>query len=62
MAAAKTTAQRQREFRARKAEQQALEVRGIFAHPDDHEPIKAHAAKLQQKRQRAANKEGKPSG
>ena len=31
-AAAKTTAERQRDFRARKAEQQAAEVRGIFAH------------------------------
>ena len=50
MAAAKTAAQRQREFRERKAEQCAAEVRGIFAHPDDHEPIKAHAAKLQRKR------------
>ena len=48
---AKTNAERQREFRARKAtEQQATEVRGIFAHPDDHAPIKEHAAKLARKR------------
>jgi hypothetical protein len=60
MAAAKTTAERQREFRARKAEQQATEVRGIFAHADDHEPIKAHAAKLQRARERLAKKEAKP--
>lgn len=47
---AKTTAERQREFRARQAGQQATEVRGIFAHPDDHAPIKEHAAKLARKR------------
>jgi len=56
MAAAKSTAERQREFRARKAQQSTPEVRGIFAHPDDHEPIKAHAAKLQRSRERAAKK------
>ena len=45
---AKTTTERQREFRARKAD--TPEVRGIFAHPDDHYGIKAHAAKLARKR------------
>ena len=53
-APAKTTAERQREFRARKAETQAAEVRGIFAHPEDHAAIKALAAKLAMKRARAA--------
>lgn len=48
MSAAKTTTERQREFRARKAD--TPEVRGIFAHPDDHDAIKAHAAKLARKR------------
>lgn len=52
MAAAKTTAQRQREFRERKALQSELEVRGIFAHPDDHEPIKRYAGKLRRKREK----------
>ncbi len=47
---AKTTAERQREFRQRKAD--TPEVRGIFAHPDDHADIKAHAAKLARKRER----------
>ena len=28
------------------------EVRGIFAHADDHEPIKTHAAKLANRRGR----------
>ena len=50
MNAAKTSAERQREFRQRKAG--TPEVRGIFAHPDDHEAIKAHAAKLARKRAR----------
>jgi hypothetical protein len=56
MSPAKTAAERQRDFRARKAEQQATEVRGVFAHPDDHEAIKAHAAKLARKRERNAKR------
>jgi hypothetical protein len=47
---AKTTAERQREFRQRKAE--APEVRGIFAHPDDHVAVKKYAAKIAQSRAR----------
>lgn len=57
---AKTNAQRQAEFRARKAsEQQATEVRGIFAHPDDHAEVKEAAAKIARRRQRAV-KRAKP--
>lgn len=58
MSAAKTNAERQREFRARKAtEQQATEVRGIFAHPDDHAEVKEAAAKIaRRRRQRAAKR------
>lgn len=53
MSAAKTNAERQRAFRKRKAtEQQATEVRGIFAHVEDHESIKAYADKLARKRAR----------
>ena len=51
---AKTNSDRQREFRARQAEQQATEVRGIFAHLDDHADIKAHAGKLARRRARIA--------
>ena len=51
-AAAKTPAERQREFRARKAAETATEVRGIFAHPDDHAAIKAAAAKIARRRKR----------
>lgn len=50
MTTAKTTAQRQRTFRARKAEQQMTEVRGIFAHPDDHGAVKAAAVEIARKR------------
>lgn len=59
MSAAKTNAERQREFRTRQAEQQATEVRGIFAHPDDHQQIKDEAAKIARRRQRLA-KRGAP--
>ena len=52
MTAAKTNAERQREFRARKAGTTATEVRGIFAHADDHTTIKAYAEKVTQKRKR----------
>ena len=45
MNAAKTNAERQRAFRARKAAQTAAEVRGVFAHPDDHQAVKDYAAK-----------------
>ena len=50
-----TNAERQAAFRKRQAEQQATEVRGIFAHKDDHTAIKNYAAKLAKKRANAAN-------
>jgi len=53
---AKTTAERQREFRARQAGQQATEVRGIFAHPDDHQAVKDEAAKINRRRARSVKK------
>lgn len=56
MSAAKTNAERQREFRVRQAEQQATEVRGIFAHPDDHQQIKDEAAKIARRRARQAKR------
>lgn len=46
----------QREYRARRAEQQATEVRGIFAHPDDHAEVKEAAAKIARRRQRVAKR------
>ena len=56
MNAAKTNAERQREFRARQAEQQATEVRGIFAHPGDHAEVKEAAAKIARRRARLAKR------
>lgn len=49
---AKTTAERQRAMRQARADAGLQEVRGIFAHPDDHAAIKAYAAKLLRKRNR----------
>ena len=51
----KTNAERQAAYRQRQAEQEATEVRGIFAHKDDHAAIKNYAAKLAKKRVKAAN-------
>lgn len=45
---AKTTAERQRDFRARKKAEQSEEVRGIFAPKRLHDEIKAYAKKLQE--------------
>jgi hypothetical protein len=59
MSAAKTNAERQREFRQRKADTETTEVRGIFAHPDDHQQIKDEAAKIARRRTRLA-KRGAP--
>lgn len=56
--AAKTAAERQAAFRARKAE--SPEVRGIFAHPEDHQAIKEAAAKITRKRQRAEKRKDMP--
>ena len=41
-----TNAERQRAFRARKAGQATTEVRGVFAHPDDHPTIREAAKRL----------------
>ena len=50
MSAAKTNAELQAAFRARKAEQGTPEVRGIFAHAADMPAIKAFALDLKTKR------------
>lgn len=55
---AKTGAQRIAELRARRAADGIVEVRGIFAHQDDHEAIKESAAKITRKRERAAKAKG----
>ena len=57
MSPVKTNVERQREFRARRAEQQTTEVRGIFAHPGDHAEVKEAAAKIARRRARMAKRE-----
>ena len=47
---AKTPAERQQARRDRLAAAQTPEVRGIYANVDDHQAIKAYAAKLAGKR------------
>jgi len=54
MTTAKTNAQRQQALRDRRSE--TPEVRGVFAHPDDHADIKSHAEKLARRRARLAAK------
>jgi hypothetical protein len=49
MNAAKTSAQRMNETRERRASLGLVRLE-LYAHPDDHEALKAHAAKLQRKR------------
>ena len=51
---AQTVAQRKAAERARKALAGLAEVRGIYAHPDDHAPIKEAAAKISRKRAKKA--------
>lgn len=50
---AKTTNERQRAFKQRQAEAGLKEIRNLWAHPDDHEAIKAYAGKLTRRRQKA---------
>lgn len=57
MNAAKTTAARVAELRQRRADLGLTRLE-LYAHPDDHEAIKALAAKLQRKRERLS-KQGK---
>lgn len=56
MPAAKTNAERQRELRERRAAKKVAEVRGVYAHLDDHEAIKAEAAKINRRRARMVAK------
>jgi hypothetical protein len=58
MAAAKTPPERKAAERERR-KAQGLTRLEVYAHPEDHEPIKALAAKLQRKRERTKAKEPK---
>lgn len=54
---AKTNAERQREWRNRsKQAAEGTEVRGIFAHPEDHADVKEAAAKIARRRARVAKR------
>lgn len=55
--APKTTATRVAELRRRRADLGLTRLE-VYVHPDDHEAVKALAAKLQRKRERAAKKAG----
>ena len=52
-----SNAERQARFRAKNAERECPEVRGIYAHKLDHLAIKGYAAKVTKKRAKAANVE-----
>jgi hypothetical protein len=49
---AKTTLQRQKEFRARMTALGLKEIRSLFAHPDDIGKIRAYVGRLVKKRAR----------
>lgn len=55
MNAAKTTAARVAKLRQRRADLGLTRLE-LYAHPDDHEAIKALASKLQRKRERNAKR------
>lgn len=54
MSTAQTTAERQRSYTERREAQGLKLMRNLWAHPDDHQAIKALAEKLQRKRARSA--------
>lgn len=52
MNAAKTNAKRQAELKARRVAAGLVPVTNLWAHPDDVQPIREHAAKLARRRAR----------
>ncbi len=52
----KTPAQRQADLKARRQAAGLVPVTNLWAHPDDVEPIREHAAKLARRRERAAKR------
>lgn len=51
---AKTATQRVQDLIARRKADGLKELRGLWAHPDDHQSIREHAEKLARKRLKAA--------
>jgi hypothetical protein len=52
MSSAKTNAERQADLKARRVAAGLVPVTNLWAHPDDVQPIRDHAAKLARKRAR----------
>lgn len=57
MAAAKTTAERQREFKEKKKRLGLKEVSGLWAHKDDHNEIKRYVQMLEDRRTKGSRSE-----
>lgn len=57
---AKTSTQRKAAYIERQKALGRKEIRHLWAHPEDHQPIREAAAKLARRRERAAKREGKP--
>lgn len=55
---AKTNAQRQADLKARRIAAGLVPVTNLWAHPDDVQPIRDHAAKLARKRAREKKRAG----
>lgn len=53
---AKTSTQRAAAFAERQKDLGRKEIRHLWAHPEDHQPIRDAAAKLARRRERAAKK------
>ena len=53
---AKTPAERQAALKARRQAAGLVPVTNLWAHPDDVQPIREHAAKLARKREKASAK------
>ena len=51
MSAAKSTTERQKDLKERRAAEGLKEIRSLYAHPDDFKQIRAYVAKLNKRRQ-----------
>lgn len=56
MSQAKTNAERQADLKARRVAAGLVPVTNLWAHPEDVEAIREHAAKLARRRERAAKR------
>lgn len=56
MSAAKTNAERQADLKARRVAAGLVPVTNLWAHPEDVQAIRGHAAKLARKRERNAKR------